>query len=279
MSDIDPAWCLERFLSSCFPGKGKKRSIVPTHTPRRSSSRPDGCCVFWSDSSQTETASLKRFDDRRRIEQRNDLFVQKRGHWDSLLHFHTGTHCRTLEVMQGVLCLAQWHCGSNDCSHLYFRCLRFLKLHQTPKLFNKPEYISLISQFYFRFWSPTTPEGNMWLCCCWRQGFHNKTQFPVFSVFLKKFSAGLMFKPVVPTRWWKAAHLYSRRSPAQVLQRSGCEAGGYSSRPLLHHQDDAPRLRPQLLHQVFQLPAHLDQSQTKTLKMALLNFITSTFVS
>lgn len=181
MSDIDPAWCLERFLSSCFPGKGKKRSIVPTHTPRRSSSRPDGCCVFWSDSSQTETASLKRFDDRRRIEQRNDLFVQKRGHWDSLLHFHTGTHCRTLEVMQGVLCLAQWHCGSNDCSHLYFRCLRFLKLHQTPKLFNKPEYISLISQFYFRFWSPTTPEGNMWLCCCWRQGFHNKTQFPVSS--------------------------------------------------------------------------------------------------
>lgn len=125
MSDFDPAWCLERFLSSCFPGKGKKRSIVPTHTPRRSSSRPDGCCVFWSDSSQTETASLKRFDDRRRFEQRNDLFVQKRGHWDSLLHFHTGTHCRTLEVMQGVLCLAQWHCGSNDCSHLHFRVWDF----------------------------------------------------------------------------------------------------------------------------------------------------------
>lgn len=59
--------------------------------------------------------------------------------------------------------------------------LRFLKLHQTPKLFNKPEYISLISQFYFRLWSPTTPEGNMWLCCCWRQEFHNKTQFPVFQ--------------------------------------------------------------------------------------------------
>ena len=58
-------------------------------------------------------------------------------------------------------------------------------------------------------------------------------------------------------------HLYTRRPPPQVFQWSGCKAARYSRWPLLHHHDDASRLRPQLLHQVFQLPAHLDQSQSR----------------
>lgn len=68
-------------------------------------------------------------------------------------------------------------------------------------------------------------------------------------------------------RWFQCwlCYLYERRSPAQVFQRSRCKTAGDSRRPLLHHQGDASSLCPQLLHQVLQLPAHLDQSQSRTL--------------
>lgn len=61
-------------------------------------------------------------------------------------------------------------------------------------------------------------------------------------------------------RWLTSAHLNTRRPPAKVLQRCRSKA---ARRPLLQHHDDASRLRPQLAHQVLQLPAHLDQSENR----------------